>query len=144
MTASGFFRLDEAVPNVATGYLPLTSPDLPRRTNIYSIPVVGTADGGAMSTTGDLNRFLHAYADGTLLGDLTEVMLQSHADASDGFFEGYGVHLYPDGRWGHGGGDPGVSVIANRWPDDDLDVVVLGNTACPVGEVRDLLRETAG
>ena len=69
-----------------------------------------------MSTTGDLDRFLRAYADGTLLGDLTEVMLRPHADASDGFFEGYGVHLYPDGRWGHGGGDPGVAVIANAGP----------------------------
>ena len=143
MTASGFFRLDEAVPDVATGYLPLTAPDLPRRTNIYSIPVVGGSDGGAMSTTGDLDRFLRAYADGTLLGDLTEVMLRPHADASDGFSEGYGVHLYPDGRWGHGGGDPGVAVIANRWPDDDLNIVVLSNTAAPVREVRDLLRETA-
>lgn len=144
MTASGFFRLDEAVPNVATGYLSATSPELPRRTNIYSIPVIGGPDGGAMSTTGDLDRFLHAYADGTLLGNLTEVMLRPYADASHGFFEGYGVHLYPDGRWGHGGGDPGVAVIANRWPGHDLDVVVLGNTAGPVGEVRDLLRETAG
>lgn len=36
MTASGFFRLDEAVPDVATGYLPHTSPGLPRRTNVYS------------------------------------------------------------------------------------------------------------
>ena len=144
MTASGFFRLDEAVPNVAAGYLSPTSSDLPRRTNIYSIPVVGGPDGGAMSTTGDLKRFLDAYVDGTLLGDLTDVMLRPHAGAGDGFFEGYGVHLYPDGRWGHGGSDPGVAVIANRWPDDDLDVVVLGNTAGPVGEVRDLLRETAG
>jgi CubicO group peptidase (beta-lactamase class C family) len=144
MTASGFFRLDEAVTDVATGYLPQTSPDLPRRTNVYSIPVVGGADGGAMSTTGDVDRFLRAYADGTLLGDLTEVMLRPHADAFDGFLEGYGVHLYPDGRWGHGGGDPGVAVIANRWPDDDLNVVVLGNTEGPVGEVRDLLREAAG
>ena len=84
MTASGFFRLDEAVPDVATGYLPRTSPDSPRRTNIYSIPVVGGADGGAMSTTGDLDRFLRAYADGTLLGDLTDVMLRPHADASTG------------------------------------------------------------
>jgi len=144
MTASGFFRLDEAVPDVATAYLPQTSRDLPRRTNVYSIPVVGGADGGAMCTTRDVDRFLHAYADGTLLGDLTEVMLRPHADAFDGFFEGYGVHLYPDGRWGHGGGDPGVAVIANRWPDDDLDVIVLGNTEGPVFEVRDVLREVAG
>ena len=143
MTESGFFRLDEAVPDVATGYLPIISADLPRRTNIYSIPVVGSADGGAMSTTGDLDRFLHAYADGTLLGDLTDVMLRPHAEWMDGRFEGYGVHLYPDGRWGHGGGDPGVAVTANRWPDDDVHIVVLGNTEGPVGEVRDLLRAAA-
>jgi CubicO group peptidase (beta-lactamase class C family) len=140
MTASGFFRLDEAVPNVAFGYLPPTAEGFPRRTNVFSIPVVGGADGGAMSTTGDVDRFLHAYADGTLLGDLTEVMLRRHADASDGVFEGYGVHLYPE-RWGHGGGDPGVAVTAYRWPDDDLHVVVLCNTAGPVAEIRDLLRE---
>jgi CubicO group peptidase (beta-lactamase class C family) len=143
MTASGFFRLDEAVPNVATGYLSLASRDLPRRTNIYSVPVVGGADGGAMSTTGDVDRFLRAYADGTLLGDLTDVMLRPHADASDGVFEGYGVHLFPE-RWGHGGDDPGVAVTAYRWPDDDLHVVVLCNTTGPATEVRDLLRETAG
>lgn len=70
-------------------------------------------------------------------------MLRPHADAFDGFFEGYGVHLYPDGRWGHGGGDPGVAVIVNRWPGDDLQVVVLGNTAGPVGEVRDLCRASS-
>jgi CubicO group peptidase (beta-lactamase class C family) len=144
MTASGFFRLDEAVPNVATGYLPHAAPELPRRTNIYSIPVIGGADGGAMSTTADVDRFLRAYADGTLLGDLTEVMLRRHADASDGLFEGYGVHLYP-GRWGHGGGDPGVAVTAYRWPDDDLNVVVLCNsTLGPVAEIRELLREQVG
>ena len=54
-------------------------------------------------------------------------MIAPHADAGDGFFEGYGVHLYPDGRYGHGGGDPGVTVIVNRWPDDDVHIVVLCN-----------------
>ena len=33
-------------------------------------------------------------------------------------------------------------VNAYRWPDDDLNIIVLSNTAGPVGEVRDLLRET--
>ena len=98
MTESGFFRLDEAVPNVATGYLPRVAGGPPRRTNIYGIPVVGGADGGAMSTTGDLDRFLQAYADGTLLGDRTEAMLRPHADGGRRLREGYGVHLYPDGR----------------------------------------------
>ena len=35
MSASGFFRLDEVVPDVAVGYLPRSSPDEPWRTNIY-------------------------------------------------------------------------------------------------------------
>jgi CubicO group peptidase (beta-lactamase class C family) len=137
MTASGFLRLDEALPDVAVGYRPRTNADEPWRTNVYSIPVVGGADGGAMSTTHDLDRFLHLYADGTLLGEHLDRVIAPHGDAGDGFFEGYGVHLYPDGRYGHGGGDPGVAVIVNRWPDDDVHVIVLCNMEDLAGEVRD-------
>jgi CubicO group peptidase (beta-lactamase class C family) len=137
MTGSGFFRLDESVPDVATGYLPRGGPDEPWRTNIYSTPVVGGADGGSLSTARDLDVFLRAYSDGTLLGDQLDRVIAPHADAGDGYFEGYGVHRYPDGRYGHGGGDPGVSVIVNRWPDDDVHVVVLCNVEDLAGEVRD-------
>jgi CubicO group peptidase (beta-lactamase class C family) len=137
MAASGYFRLDQAVPDVAVGYLPRASPDAPWRTNVYRIPVVGTADGGAYSTARDLDRFLHAYADGTLLGDHVDRVLTPHADAGDGFFEGYGVHLYPDGRYGHGGGDPGVDTIVNRWPDEDLNVIVLCNVEVGAVAARD-------
>ncbi len=144
MSASGFFRLDEAVPDVAVGYLPRSGPGAPWRTNVFSVPVVGGADGGAFSTARDLDRFLHAYADGTLLGDQQDRVLAPHADAGDGFFEGYGVHLYPDGRYGHGGGDPGVEVIANRWPADDLHVVVLCNVEGHAGAVRAALLEAWG
>lgn len=137
MEDSGFFRLDEAVPDVAVGYLPRSGPDEPWRSNVFRIPVVGGADGGAFCTARDLDRFLRLYDDGTLLGDQRDVVLTPHADAGDGFHEGYGVHLYPDGRFGHGGGDPGVSAVANRWPDDDLDVVVLCSTEDIASEVRD-------
>jgi CubicO group peptidase (beta-lactamase class C family) len=129
MGASGFFRLDEPQPDTAVGYLPPSSPDAPSRTNVYSVPVVGGPDGGAFSTTGDLDRFLVAYDDGTLLGDLRGTMLHRHAAVVDdpGYHSGYGVHRYPDGRFGHGGGDPGVEVIVQRWPDDDVNLVVLCN-----------------
>ena len=139
MSGSGFFRLDEAVPDLAVGYLPRSGPDAPWRSNVYSVPVVGGADGGSFSTARDLDRFLHAYADGTLLGPLQEEVLARHADAGDGFAMGYGVLLYPDGRYGHGGGDPGVDVMVQRWPEDDVNLVVLGNTEDLSGEVRDLL-----
>ena len=64
MTASGFFRLDEARPDVAVGYLPRSSSDDPWRTNIYRVPVIGGPDGGAFSTAADLDGFLTRYADG--------------------------------------------------------------------------------
>lgn len=139
MTESGFFRFDEAVPDVAVGYLPRVDANAPWRSNIYRVPVVGGPDGGAFSTARDLDRFLHAYGDGTLLGRHRRRVLTPHADAGDGFSEGYGVHLYPDGRFGHGGSDPGVEAIANCWPAEGVTVVVLCNGEGLAGEVRDLV-----
>jgi CubicO group peptidase (beta-lactamase class C family) len=139
MEASGFFRLDEALPDIATGYV--RGPDGSWRSNHFSTPVVGGADGGSFSTCRDLDHFLTAYDDGTLLGDLHDVVLQPHVDAGDGYFEGYGVHLYPHGPFGHGGGDPGVDVRIQRWPDQRANIVVLANTEGLAGEVRDLVEE---
>jgi CubicO group peptidase (beta-lactamase class C family) len=144
MSASGFFRLDEAVPDVAVGYLPRSGAEDPWRTNVYRIPVIGGADGGAYSTIRDLDRFLHAYADGSLLGDQQQRVLAAHADVGDGFHQGYGVFLYPGGRYGHGGGDPGVEVFANRWPEDDANLVVLCNVEDVAYDVRNAVAEAAG
>ena len=139
MGSSGFFRLDEVVPDLAGGYV--HQADGSWRTHHFGLPVVGGADGGAQCTCRDLDRFLTAYDDGTLLGDLRDVVLHAHADAGNGFSEGYGVHLYPDGRFGHGGGDPGVSALVARWPDDGANLVVLANVEEHTGEVRDLVLE---
>ena len=141
MSSSGFFRLDEARPNIAIGYLPRSSPDAPSRSNIYRVPVIGGADGGAFSTTGDLDRFLHRIADGTLLGAMQDVVLARHADAAGGFHSGYGFLHYPDGRFGHGGGDPGVEVLLQRFPDQEVNLVVLCNMQGVAGDVRDAVVE---
>lgn len=141
MTASGFFRLDEARSDVAVGYLPREAPDALWRSNIYRLPVIGGPDGGAFSTTGDLDHFLHRYADGTLLGSAQDVVLARHIDAGDGFHSGYGVMHYPDGRYGHGGGDPGVEVLVQRFPAEDANLVVLCNGEGLAGEVRDAVLE---
>ena len=139
MSASGFFRLDEARPDIAVGYLPRESPDDPWRSNIYRVPVLGGADGGAFSTAGDLDLFLSRHADGSLLGATRDVVLARHADAGDGYHSGYGVLHYPDGRYGHGGGDPGVAVLVHRFPAEDVHLVVLCNGEGLAGEVRDTI-----
>lgn len=145
MAASGFFALDEARPNVAVGYLPPREPGAPWRSNIYSIPPVGASDGGAFSTVADLDRFLHSYHDGTLLGAaLRDVMLTPQCTVAEGLAMGYGVILAGEGRtrrFGHGGGDPGYEAQIQRLPELDANAIVLCNMNGLVGEVRDLLVE---
>jgi CubicO group peptidase (beta-lactamase class C family) len=133
MAASGFFRLDEPVPDVAVGYLPSG------RSNVYSIPVLGGADGGAHSTAADLDRFLRACDDGSLLKDRRDAMLTPHVPVDPGIDYGYGCFLYGDGRFGHGGGDPGVQTLVQRIPAADATVVVLLNMEGRVSAARDLL-----
>lgn len=141
MSGSGFFRLDEAVPDVAVGYRPRKSDEAPWRSNIYEIPVVGGPDGGAFSTTHDLDAFLTALTDGTLLGDLQDTVLTRYVDIGEGYAMGYGVFFRPNGSIGHGGGDPGVETYASRFRDEDLNAVVLCNMEDCVGDVNDLLLE---
>ncbi len=95
MHASGFFRLDEPRPDVAIGYLDPAAPGAIRRTNIYSIPVIGGPDGGAFSTVTDLDRFLHLIADHTLMGKLTDQMLDPREILGDGYRHAYGFIHHP-------------------------------------------------
>jgi len=130
MADSGFPRLDEPTPDVAVGYLERdedAAADAPWRTNVYSVPVVGGADGGLVATAADMDRFLRAYDDGTLLGSQRDLVLSVHSEGDEGRY-GYGVRLMDDGSIGHDGGDPGVGAVIQRWSADDVSLVVLGNT----------------
>jgi CubicO group peptidase (beta-lactamase class C family) len=133
MDRSGFFRSDEPVPDVAVGYLDSG------RSNVFSVPVIGGADGGAHCTAADLDRFLRAVDDGSLLGDRRELMLTPHAQIEDGFEYGYGAVLHGDGRFSHDGGDPGCSAVIQRIPAKDSTVVVVCNIEARVGAASKLL-----
>ena len=143
MDDSGYDRSDEPRAGSAVHYLPSG------RTNVHSVPVIGGGDGGCVCTAADLVRFCRALADGTLLGDLTALATQRHASMDGEWSYGYGVIRYPDGRWGHGGGDPGVSATVNHWPERDLTVVALCNIEetddrNPAYELRDAVLAEAG
>jgi len=121
MEDSGFDRSDQPLARSAVHYLPSG------RTNVHSVPVIGGGDGGCVCTAADLVRFCRAVADGTLIGDLGVLATQRHATIEDDWSYGYGFLIYPDGRWGHGGGDPGTDAAVNHWPDRDVTVVALCN-----------------
>ena len=143
MTASGYFRTDDARPDVAVGYLQPASGDQPWRTNVHAVPVIGGGDGGACSTAADLDRFLRAFDDGSLFGPaLREEMLAVRATVEPGVQCCYGVFLF-GGCFGHTGGDPGVVTIAQRLSEADLSVVVLCNVEVPILQARNQLLAAA-
>ncbi|MBD5785674.1 beta-lactamase family protein [Cellulosimicrobium terreum] len=87
MADSGFFRMDEAVPDVAEGWEPVHDDERVTgwRQNIFSYPPVGSPDGGAHVTAADLARFWTAVRDGVLLPpDLTRAFLTPQVHHDDG------------------------------------------------------------
>jgi CubicO group peptidase (beta-lactamase class C family) len=91
MDRSGFFRMDEAEPDVAEGWEPVhegpddEGPVTGWRQNIYSYPPVGSPDGGAHVTARDLGRFWAAVRGGELLPpDLTRAFLTPQVKHDDG------------------------------------------------------------
>lgn len=74
MTRSDFLRLDRVNDQLAEGADPLLDQQgalLGWKINIYSFPPIGTPDGGACVTAGDLDRFLRAVQAGRLLAPAT-------------------------------------------------------------------------
>ncbi|MCL2402114.1 MAG: beta-lactamase family protein [Oscillospiraceae bacterium] len=70
MAHTYFGAKDEVCPNTAEGYFAVRDENggfMKWKKNIYSCPPIGTADGGAFTTAGDLNMFICALKNGTLL-----------------------------------------------------------------------------
>lgn len=126
MTASGFPRSDLLPPGTATGYKD------DGRTNVFELPVVGSGDGGAHSTVGDLHRFWLSLLGGTIL----EPRLAARAteavtpDVGDGMGYGRGVWL-DGGDFVMAGGDHGVTAVSRHDPATGVTVSALANIEVP-------------
>jgi CubicO group peptidase (beta-lactamase class C family) len=140
MVHSDFLRLDLANENVAEGCDPIRD-DQDRvvgwKKNIYSFPPIGSPDSGAYVTAGDLDRFLRAVVAGELLSrELTSQFLTpqlSYRERDDWtMMYGYGLWFYVDraGRvvcFQKEGINAGVSGAIRRFPDRDINLVILSN-----------------
>lgn len=142
MTDSGFFALDRVERDVAEGVEPLLDDDGNRlgwRRSIYSYPPIGTSDGGAHCTVGDLVKFHEALMAGTLLDTAdAQLMLQPHGlsetDDEDGsrHWCGYGFEFRQaaDGTvssWWKEGVNVGASGILRHYPASQITVALLSN-----------------
>ncbi len=140
MTRSGFFAMDRVEADVAEGVEPVRDGDtiVGWRRNIYSYPPIGTPDGGAHCTVGDLVRFHDALLDGSLLERRdVDLMLAPHGlqeTRDDGVehWVGYGFEFErnPDGStrsWWKEGINVGASGILRHYPASGTTLAVLSN-----------------
>jgi len=136
MVASGFPRSDLLPPGTATGY------KQDGRFNVFELPVVGSGDGGAHSTVGDLHRFWQALLSGRIVDPPLVALLTERvtADAGDGLGYGRGVWLEGDDVLVVGG-DHGVVAVSRHHAPTSTTVTGLANVEVPTfGRVRELMQ----
>jgi len=155
MTRSDFVPLESVESDIAEGYVPVVDEQGMQtgwKKNIYSVTPEAAADGGATSTAYDLYRFAIALREGRLLStEMTQAMLTPKVLEDDEPYRGY-IWKYGYGnfflidqavkaqnapivRWGHTGEEDGISCRLYYYPQQDVDVVILGNQSGCAGEL---------
>jgi CubicO group peptidase (beta-lactamase class C family) len=130
MMDSGYFSLDSLPKNTAIGYIDDEETGK-WKTNMYAIPVVGGADGGAFVTASDMVKFWDALFTNKLLSrDTTKLMLTPHVHSDEDDYYGYGVWIEKDEssiqKHHVMGYDPGVNVHSAVYKDG-TQLVILSN-----------------
>jgi CubicO group peptidase (beta-lactamase class C family) len=128
MADTAFRRSDELPGRTATGYLESG------RTNVFSMPVIGSGDGGIFSTAPDFRAFWPALAAGRIVPREWVARMTAVHSASTGTRQEYRYGL---GFWLPARGDTvmlegydyGVSFRSTYQPSSGLTCTVLSNTA---------------
>ena len=158
MTRSGFFRMDEVVSGIAEPCEPVrdeVGAITGWKRNIYSYPPIGSPDGGAHVTAGDLIKFVRACRDHTLLPsplaeDMVAPQVEWYRSPRTGalHMNGFGVRIQVDDDgevvwWGKEGINVGVSAEVAYYPKPDVTTVVLCSSEHgawgPIETIEDLV-----
>jgi CubicO group peptidase (beta-lactamase class C family) len=134
MASSGYFSLDRLPGGTAQGYIPVEGGEY--RANIYSIPIVGGADGGAYTTVHDLSKLWDALLKHRLLSQSTVAKMftphwRTNPDHDESAY-GYGLWIGQENgqprKYSMQGEDPGVSFYSGFYPAQQIQFSLLGNT----------------
>ncbi|KGX90150.1 serine hydrolase domain-containing protein [Pontibacillus marinus] len=131
MNDSGYFSLDRLPEDTALGYID-DKESGSWRTNMYSIPIKGGADGGAFITASDMIKLWEELLNHRLLSrEVTNVLLQPHVNVKGEINYGYGVWMNKRNtdiyKYHVMGYDPGVSFRSSVYPNHNIKLVVPSN-----------------
>lgn len=124
------YELDNAIPNLATGYTMSLEEPGQWKNNIFSNLAKGTPAGGGYSTVDDLLSFANALQNNRLLSkESTAIYTAGRVKFRDGMY-GYGFMedtINGHRIIGHTGGHDGIACELMIYPDLGYTVVILTN-----------------
>ena len=145
MSNTYFGAKDEVCANTAEGYFAekdVMGNFIKWKKNIYSYPPIGTPDGGALTTVGDLDLFIRALkADVLLSPEYVDIIFSPHCDFTRDrkygiwrtgyafeFIESHGklFCMYKEAS------NPGVDAIFSYYPTLDISLNILSNQDGPL------------
>ncbi|MFF2015790.1 serine hydrolase domain-containing protein [Paenibacillus sp. NPDC058177] len=149
MKNTSFSSKDEGDSAVAEGYAAIFNKnnEITWKKNIYSFPPIGTSDGGAFTTVGDLDLFMRALVNGQLLSaEMTEEIMKPQTEHVRRYewgsiINGYGFHFVYDQagklmRMYKDGSNAGVAAMLAYYPETETTSVILGNQTCNIWELH--------
>ncbi|MFC3746627.1 serine hydrolase domain-containing protein [Paenibacillus sp. GCM10012306] len=149
MNCTSFAAKDEGDIAVAEGYAAIFNEnnEVTWKKNIYSFPPIGTSDGGAFTTVGDLDLFMRALVNGQLLSkeSTAEIMKPQteHVRRYEwgSIINGFGFHFVYDQagklmRMYKDGSNAGVAAMLAYYPEIETTSVILGNQSCNIWELH--------
>lgn len=147
MTDSGYFALDALPGNTALGYTENGNGEF--ISNIYSIPVIGGADGGAFVTAADMQRLWAGLLEHKLLQPkTTDLLLTPHIREDEDTYYGYGVWITVRNgevlKYHVMGSDPGVSFRSAVYPASGITFTALCNRSRGAYRMMQLVEEGLG
>jgi len=149
MNHTSFASKEDGDVSVAEGYAAVYNEnnDVTWKKNIYSFPPIGTSDGGAFTTVGDLDSFMRALVNGKLLSDgMTGEIMKPQSKIAREYewgkdMTGYGFQFAYDHagkliRMYKEGSNAGVAAMFAYYPEIDTTSIILANQTCNVWELH--------
>ncbi|MCL2812594.1 MAG: beta-lactamase family protein [Clostridia bacterium] len=144
---TGFYRMDRLPANTALGYIQ-DEDSGEWYANIFSMPVIGGADGGLFTCAADLDKLWRSLFVGKILSpQMLERFLTPHVVAGsegDNIHYGLGVYQYRKGgqtAYYAVGGDFGIDFFTAYFPREGIVASALGNTEMNTWPLLKLLFE---